>query len=75
MSTIVKGTNTWNRLHAMWLAQRKPGMLVLGTDTYVVNTPNGDEEPVFTGYEEQSLYGQTSTQAMVDGSTQKRKGK
>jgi hypothetical protein len=46
----------YDRLKRMWIAQRKPGQVILGDQSYEVMTPNGDDAPVFVGRSNQLQY-------------------
>ena len=46
--TISKGESGWDRMYRIWVGENRPGTVVLGEDHYVVMTPNGEEEPIFS---------------------------
>jgi hypothetical protein len=58
---IRMGDSRWDRLFAIWKAERRPSILLSGVDSYQVFTPDGDDFPVFSLVGEVDMYSQTST--------------
>jgi hypothetical protein len=75
MSYVVTDPILIARYTEMWNGEGRPGYLAIGGDVITVQTPNGEDAPVFvvSGSGPAPFYGETSTEHLTKSSKSKKR--